>query len=223
MRSGRATVDYTGQIPLADEQFASLTHGLVLGGIISLILISLWLFLALRSWRLIVPILFTLVLGLILTISFAALTVRVMNLISVAFAILFVGLAVDFAIQYCVRLRDVRQHVPELGEALVETAREAGGQIALAATATASGFLAFSPTPFVGVAELGEIAGAGMFIAFFCTISFLPALLTWFRPRPEHISVALPGGAVADAWLRRHRRAVLAGFGVLALAVLWRP
>jgi hopanoid biosynthesis associated RND transporter like protein HpnN len=117
-----------------------------------------------------------------------------------------------------VRLRDVRHHVPELGEALVETAREAGGQIALAATATASGFLAFSPTPFVGVAELGEIAGAGMFIAFFCTISFLPALLTWFRPRPEHISVALPGGAVADAWLRRHRRAVLAGFGVLALA-----
>jgi uncharacterized protein len=217
VQAGRATVDYTGQIPLSDEQFASLTHGLVLGGIISFALISLWLFLALRSWRLIVPILFTLVLGLILTISFAAITVRVMNLISVAFAILFVGLAVDFAIQYCVRLRDVRHQVPVLGEALVETARQAGGQIALAATATACGFLAFSPTSFIGVAELGEIAGAGMFIAFFCTISFLPALLTWFRPRAERISVVLPGGAVGDAWLRRHHRAVLSGFGVLAM------
>lgn len=218
VRAGRATVDYTGQIPLSDEQFASLTHGLVLGGIISLALIALWLFLALRSWRLIVPILFTLVLGLILTISFAAVAVKVMNLISVAFAILFVGLAVDFAIQYCVRLRDVRHFLPELGAALEETGRQAGGQIALAATATACGFLAFAPTSFVGVAELGEIAGAGMFIAFFCTISFLPALLMVFRPRAESIPVGLPGGAAADAWLRRHRRAVLGGFCVLALA-----
>jgi len=218
VRAGRATVDYTGQIPLSDEQFASLTHGLVLGGIISVLLIALWLFLALRSWRLIVPILLTLLLGLILTISFAAVTVKVMNLISVAFAILFVGLAVDFAIQYCVRLRDVRHQMPELGAALVETGRQAGGQIALAATATASGFLAFAPTPFIGVAELGEIAGAGMFIAFLCTISFLPALLVVFRPHAETIPVLLPGGVAGDEWLRRHRRAVLAGFGVLALA-----
>jgi hopanoid biosynthesis associated RND transporter like protein HpnN len=217
VKAGRATVNYTGQIPLSDEQFASLTHGLVLGGIISLAFIALWLYLALRSWRLIVPILFTLVLGLILTIAFAALTVKVMNLISVAFAILFVGLAVDFAIQYCVRLRDVRHEVPALGDALVETARQAGGQIALAATATACGFLAFAPTSFVGVAELGEIAGAGMFIAFFCTITFLPALLVIFRPKAERISVSLPGGAAADAWLRRHFRPVLAAFGVLAL------
>jgi uncharacterized protein len=218
VKAGRATVDYTGQIPLSDEQFASLTQGLVLGGIISLLLISLWLFLALRSWRLIVPILLTLVLGLVLTISFAAVTVKVMNLISVAFAILFVGLAVDFAIQFCVRLRDVRHVLPELGEALVETGRQAGGQIALAATATASGFLAFAPTPFVGVAELGEIAGAGMFIAFLCTISFLPALLVVFRPRAESVSVVLPGGVAADGLLRRHRHGVLTGFGVLALA-----
>jgi uncharacterized protein len=217
VKAGRATVDYTGQIPLSDEQFASLTHGLLLGGIISVCFIALWLFLALRSWRLIVPILFTLVLGLILTISFAAVAVKVMNVISVAFAILFVGLAVDFAIQYCVRLRDVRHFLPELGAALEETARQAGGQIALAATATACGFLAFSPTSFVGVAELGEIAGAGMFVAFLCTISFLPALLMVFRPRPENVPVGLPGGAAADGWLRRHHRAVLGAFCVLAL------
>ena len=218
VKDGRATVDYTGQIPLSDEQFASLTQGLVAGGIISLAFIALWLFLALRSWRLIVPVLFTLVLGLILTISFAAVTVRVLNVISLAFAILFVGLAVDFAIQYCVRLRDVRHHLAELGDALVETGRQAGGQIALAATATACGFLAFSPTSFVGVAELGEIAGAGMIIAFICTISFLPALLMWFRPRGENLVVGLPGGVVGDAWLRRHRRGVLVAFGVLAVA-----
>ena len=192
VKAGRATVDYTGQIPLSDEQFASLTHGLVAGSIISTLLIALWLYLALRSWRLIVPILATLVLGLSLTISFAAVFIGVMNLISVAFAILFIGLAVDFAIQFCVRLRDVRHTEPDLRVALRMTARQAGGQIALAATATASGFLAFAPTPFIGVAELGIIAGAGMFIAFLCTITFLPALLWLFRPRADIAPIGLP-------------------------------
>ncbi len=218
--AGRATVNYTGQIPLSDEQFASLTQGLVVGSIVSVILIALWLFLALRSWRLIIPILATLILGLCLTISFAAIAIGVMNLISVAFAILFIGLAVDFAIQFCVRLRDVRHQTADLALAIPETARQAGGQIALAAAATASGFLAFAPTAFVGVAELGIIAGVGMIIAFFCTIIFLPALLALFRPRAEFSAIGLPYGARADEFLRRHRRNVLVLFGILAAAGL---
>jgi len=218
VRAGRASVDYTGQIPLSDEQFASLTQGLIAGGIASVVLIALWLYLALRSWRLILPILATLMLGLVFTISFAAIFIGVMNLISVAFAILFIGLAVDFAIQFCVRLRDVRHLMPDLAAAIPETARQAGGQIALAATATACGFLAFAPTPFVGVAELGIIAGAGMFIAFGCTITFLPALLALFAPRAEAVPLSLPFGAQADRFLGRRGRVVLAVFGVLAIA-----
>jgi hopanoid biosynthesis associated RND transporter like protein HpnN len=217
VKAGRATVNYTGQIPLSDEQFASLTHGLVTGGIISVLFIALWLFLALRSWRLILPILATLVLGLALTISFAAIFIGVMNLISVAFAILFIGLAVDFAIQFCVRLRDIRHKMPDLALAIPETARQAGGQIALAAAATACGFLAFAPTSFVGVAELGIIAGAGMFIAFICTITFLPALLWFFRPRADIAPIGLPFGAQADSFLQRHNRATLGVFCGLAL------
>lgn len=218
VKAGRATVNYTGQIPLSDEEFASLTDGLVLGSLISVELIALWLYLALRAWRLILPILATLVLGLVLTISFAALAIGVMNLISVAFAILFIGLAVDFAIQFCVRLRDVRHGLPELSLAIAETARQAGGQIALAAVATACGFLAFAPTDFIGVAELGIIAGVGMLIAFACTITFLPALLWLAAPRAEAIAIGLPMGVAADGFLKARRRPVLAGFAVLALA-----
>lgn len=218
VRAGRATVDYTGQIPISDEEFASLTQGLLAGGIVSVLLIALWLYLALRSWRLILPILVTLLLGLALTISFAAVFVKVMNLISVAFAILFIGLAVDFGIQFCVRLRDVRYHGLALNHAISETAHQAGGQIALAATATACGFLAFAPTPFIGVAELGIIAGAGMFIAFACTITVLPAMLHFSAPRAEPMRIGLPYGIQADALIYRHRRAVLLAFTVLALA-----
>jgi hopanoid biosynthesis associated RND transporter like protein HpnN len=221
VQAGRATVNYTGQIPLSDEQFASLTDGLVAGSIISLLLISLWLYLALRSWRLILPVLVTLVVGLVFTISFAALFIGKINLISVAFAILFIGLAVDFAIQFCVRLRDVSHDVVGLGEALDETAREAGGQIALAATATACGFLAFSPTSFVGVAELGTIAGVGMFIAFFCTILVLPAQLALLRPRANTAAIGLPFGRQGDKIVHRSSPLILGFFAVLALAGLY--
>ena len=72
------------------------------------VLITVWLFLALRSWRLIVPALATLMLGLMLTLLFASLAVGTLNLVSVAFAILFVGIAVDFAIQFSVRYREWR-------------------------------------------------------------------------------------------------------------------
>ncbi len=221
VKAGRATVNYTGQIPLSDEQFASLTDGLVVGSIISLLLISLWLYLALRSWRLILPVLVTLVAGLAFTISFAAIFIGKINLISVAFAILFIGLAVDFAIQFCVRLRDVSHQFPDLGGALDETAREAGGQIALAATATACGFLAFSPTSFVGVAELGTIAGVGMFIAFFCTILILPAQLALLHPRADAGAIGLPLGRQGDSIVHRRSKIILVIFGVLTLAGLY--
>jgi len=217
VRAGRAEVDFTGQIPLSDEQFASLTQGLVVGSVVSVALIALWLFLALRSWRLILPILATLLMGLVLTIAFAAVAIGVMNLISVAFAILFIGLAVDFAIQFCVRLRAVRLDVPALLAAVDETAREAGGQIALAAVATSCGFLAFAPTAFVGVAELGVIAGVGMLIAFLTTMFFLPALLWLFKPPAERESVGLPFAAAADGLLRQFSGPVLGVFGVLAV------
>jgi hopanoid biosynthesis associated RND transporter like protein HpnN len=220
VKSGDATVNYTGQIPLSDEQFASLTQGLVLGLVISVALITLWLILAVRSWRMIVPILATLIVGLLLTVSFAALAIGTLNLISVAFAILFVGLAVDFAIQFCVRLRDVRTRIPDPALAMVGAADEAGTQIALASVATACGFLAFVPTSFVGVAELGEIAGIGMLIAFICTITILPALLALTAPRGEAERIGFPLGDRADRALQRHAKPVIAAFAVLAVAGL---
>lgn len=218
VKSGESSLNYTGQIPLSDEQFASLTQGMVLGLVISIALITLWLILAVRSWRMIVPILATLVAGLLLTISFAALAIGTLNLISVAFAILFVGLAVDFAIQFCVRLRDVRQRIDDPALALIGAAREAGTQIALASIATACGFLAFVPTSFVGVAELGLIAGIGMLIAFVCTVTFLPALLALTRPRAEAERIGFRLGDWGDGALRRHGPAVLVVFGLLAIA-----
>jgi hopanoid biosynthesis associated RND transporter like protein HpnN len=227
VRNGRVRVNYTGSVALSDVQFGALTQGIVGSTLVSLALLALWLYLALRSWRLIVPILLTLLAGFALTIGFAALAIGTLNLISVAFAVLFVGLAVDFAIQFAVRLRDERLQQPTLAAALSGTARAAGAQIAVAAMAIACGFLAFAPTAFVGVAELGLIAGAGMGLALLCTLTLLPALLWLFQPRDQDHELALLFGVAWDGLLNRHRKAVLGLFSALAVAgmvaALWMP
>ena len=224
--AGRAHVRVTGGVPLADEEFATVAQGVVAGVVGSLVLISVWLLLAVRSWRLIVPILLTLVLGLLLTTGFAALAVGTLNLISIAFAVLFVGIAVDFSIQFSVRFREMRLTHPEARQALAETGRRAGVQVLIAAAATAAGFVAFVPTSFSGVAQLGLIAGVGMVFAFVCTLTFLPAALSLLRPRPERGEVGFTWLRPADTVIARFRNLILALFtaggvaGAVGLAFL---
>ena len=216
IKSGDARMRITGSVALADEEFASVAQGAIAGLIGSMLLISLWLFLAVHSWRLILPILLTLGLGLTLTLLFAAAAVATLNLVSVGFGILFVGIAVDFAIQFCVRYRENRYRHPDPAAAMSETGRRVGGQILVAAAATSAGFLAFVPTDFRGVAELGLIAGVGMLIAFLCTMTFLPAAIGLFRPHGESAEVGFRWAAPLDEIVRRRRWPLLALFGLLA-------
>ena len=220
VKSGDAKVRITGQVALADEEFASVAEGAVEGLIGSVVLITLWLFLAVHTWRLIIPILLTLFLGLLVTGLFAAVAVGTLNLVSVGFAVLFVGIAVDFAIQFSVRYREYRFETGDPAEAMRETARRVGVQILIASLATAAGFLAFVPTSFSGVAELGLIAGGGMILAFICTMTFLPAAITLFRPRGETAEVGFHWARDLDPILVRRRVPILIVFGVLAVAAV---
>ena len=108
--------------------------------------------------------------------------------------------------------------------ALGLAARRAGAQILLASLATAAGFLAFTPSDFLGVVQLGLIAGVGMFIAFVCTLTALPALLALFRAPHEAGEIgfvwAEAGGPVSRTPPPSHscqRSAALAAAGLLLL------
>ena len=219
VRTGRAHVRLTGSVALEDEEFATIANGAAHGLEGSMALVAVLLWLALRTWRMIVPVLLTLVLGLLLTTGFATLAVGTLNLVSVAFAVLFVGIAVDFGIQFGVRSRvdALDPAVAEPAAALKATAWRIGPQILVAALASATGFLAFTPTSFAGVAQLGLVAGAGMLIAFACTLTVLPALIALFRPGAEAEQTGLRWLAPMDAVLVRRRRPVLALFGVAGL------
>ncbi len=215
--AGDAHVRLTGAVPLADEEFSSAAQGAAAGLAISFALVVVWLFLGLRSWRLILPVVCTLLLGLLTTTGFAALAVGTLNLISVGFAILFVGIAVDFSIQFSVRFRELLRHGDPF-PALVATGRLVGRQVLVAGCAAASGFLAFVPTSFRGVAELGLIAGGGMLIALACTLTFLPAMLALCGLRADAAEVGIAALAGVDRAIHRGRLPLLTLFAALAVA-----
>ncbi|MEI7610637.1 MAG: MMPL family transporter [Rhodospirillaceae bacterium] len=92
--------------------------------------------------------------------------------------------------------------------------------VLLAALATSVGFLSFLPTAYVGVSQLGLIAGAGMLIAAALNFTLLPALIKLFRPTGEAASVGFAAAAPLDRWLLRRRRWVMAASALVALVSL---
>jgi hopanoid biosynthesis associated RND transporter like protein HpnN len=212
------TVRLTGQVPLSDEEFATLAQDahLLLGAMFAALLGILWL--AVRSARVVIAILVTTIVGLIMTAAIGLLAIGRFNLISVAFIPLFVGLGVDFSIQFSVRSLAERLIHANLRAALIATGATIGRALALSAAAIGAGFFAFLPTSYVGVAELGTIAGLGMIVAFALCIVLLPALLMLLRPPAGRLAeVGFTMLAPVDTLVRRYRRTVLAGALVVAV------
>jgi hopanoid biosynthesis associated RND transporter like protein HpnN len=213
-------VRLTGSIPLADEEFGTLAEGALRNALVTIGAVALLLWLGLRSARIIFAILFTLGCGLAMTAAFGLLAVGRFNLISVAFAVLFVGLGVDLGIQFAVRYRAERHARGDLHQALRAAGAGVGSSLALAAAAIAAGFYAFLPTDYRGISELGLIAGTGMVIAFLLSVTLLPALLLILRPPGEPAEVGYHFLAPLDHFLLRRRRAMLIAAGAVAVGCI---
>ncbi|HKB22661.1 MAG TPA: MMPL family transporter, partial [Methyloceanibacter sp.] len=214
-------VRLTGPAVLSDEEFATVADGAVLNGCMTLLLVGFVLWLALRKARIIFAVLVSLVFGLLYTAAIGLWMVGALNLISVAFAVLFVGLGVDFGIQFCVRYRSERHGSGDLHQALPATAREMTAPLLLAAASIATAFFSFLPTAYRGLSELGLIAGIGILIALATTLTLLPALLTVLKPPPEQKPIGFAALASLDRFLEKRRNWIVGT--TLAATILGLP
>jgi hopanoid biosynthesis associated RND transporter like protein HpnN len=225
-RGERVRLRITGDIALAYEELKGVSRGAGLAAVLALILVGAVLGFGLRSGRLVLASLVALVVGLTWTSGFATVAVGRLNLISVAFAVLYIGLGVAYAIHFCLRYREVMMEGVGHAQALRRTAQDVGESLVLCAVTTGIGFFAFVPTSFAGVSELGIIAGTGMFISLLVTLTLLPALLTLLPLRAGSAPPAQPPGRAR--WLQaslaafpwRGRRSILVVTVVLSLASL---
>ena len=208
-----AQIRLTGATVLAHEEMLSVMKGTKTAAVLALALVTLILLVGLGSVKLALVTVISLVTGLLFTAAFATLTVGELNLISVAFAVLYIGLGVDFAIHYCLRYREHLIGGEDRQRALEKTSVNIGGSLFLCAVSTAIGFFAFIPTDYTGVAELGWISGFGMFISFVVTLTVIPALLSLLPIKP---GADRPVGG----WrlVELHPGKILGGAAFLALA-----
>jgi hopanoid biosynthesis associated RND transporter like protein HpnN len=215
-----ARVRLTGPVPMANEEYATVQDGAIRNGIVTTVIVLIILWLALHSAKIIFAVFVNLFVGLSITTAVGLAMVGSLNLLSVAFAVLFIGLGVDFGIQFSVRYRSERFKNDNLTMALEEAARRAAVPLSLAAMATAAGFLCFLPTDYKGIAELGKIAGAGMLVAFLTSITTLPALLDLINPPGESEPVGYAFLAPVDHFLEKHRVIIIVGTLLVAVAGL---
>jgi len=206
----------TGDLALNFEEMNAVRAQGRRAGVLSLALVGTILLAALR-WRLAWATLVTLVAGLAWTAIFAAWAIGHLNMVSVAFAVLFIGLGVDFGVHLSLRYRELLGRGLPHAEALQATASDTGSSLLLCAASTAVGFYAFVPTEYLGVAELGLISGTGMFVSLFFTLTLLPALLS-LRPHAVPATRIRPEAAPRPALPLRHPRAVLGAAGLAAVA-----
>jgi uncharacterized protein len=212
------SVRLTGPVPLQDEEFATLAQraGLIACLASGAIILMLWF--AVRSPLLIASILATTLVGLLTATALGLALFHRFNVISVAFIPLFVGLGMDFGIQFSVRYRAERGTGRDVGPALVAAARTMGTPLTLAAAAIGAGFLAFGPTDYYGVSQLGVIAGLGMLAALALNLTLLPALIRLTRAPGAPNRKPSARLRLIDNYVLDHRILIVRTSAVAALA-----
>lgn len=221
-------VRMTGSVALNYEQLQSARRGAEIAAPLSFVLVALVLFAGMRSIRLVVASLTTLIIGLIWTAGFAAFAIGELNLVSVAFAVLFIGLGIDFSIHMCLRYRELIALSQPHEEAVAGAGREVGRALLLCAATTAAGFYVFIPTDYAGVSELGLISGTGMFISLIANLTVLPAMLRLAPMRPGTVAArkSVTQGRMArifDAPARHPRTVRLCAAALFAGSILTLP
>jgi predicted RND superfamily exporter protein len=168
----------------------------------------------------------SLLVGLSWSFAFAALTLGTLNLLTVHFATILVGLCATFAIQLLSHYQDLRgkwaddQHTPR--QVLEQAVSDTGPQTLIGAVTTAVAFWSLHFTNFRAAGELGLITGTGVLLTFLAIWTLLPVLLDLTEGDKEPHPLRIPGFAGLGRQLTRHPRWVLAvSLGMTLYSLTW--
>ena len=212
------TIRLTGQVPLEHQEIVSALDSAQLAGTLALVILVFVLAWGIRSMWIVAAVYLTMLIGLIWTAAFAMIAIGQYNTISIIFLVMFIGLGVDFAVHLCLKFQEARLRLDKMS-ALIETGTELGPAIMLCGVTSAIGFLAFVPTEYIGLGEMGIISGGGMIIAVVLSLTLIPAFFSVSgdpRPATEVPFASLLSRAVA----KNSKRTSYITFGVAVVLAL---
>jgi hopanoid biosynthesis associated RND transporter like protein HpnN len=120
-----------------------------------------------------------LVIGMAWAFGWATASVGHLNILSVTFTVTMIGVGIDYGTYYVGRYLESRRKGLPYDEALLETSAAVGPGILTGAITTAVAFFCAALTSFIGVAELGMIAGGGILLCCAAELLVLPAVIAW--------------------------------------------
>ncbi len=209
-------VDYTGGLLIDYEEVASVSSGASLSGLLSFLMVAILLWIAFKDLYLLFSIVLTIILGLVITLGITTLVIGSLNLISVAFAVLFIGLSVDYGIQICSRIKEKNLLTNKTIKEKTKIIESVGKILLIASIPSIVGFLSFIPTDYVGLSELGIISAIGLLVGLILNTFFLPCLLGIFLKKKK-IGFIVLSSNLYENFLINNKNKILITFFIIVI------
>ncbi len=174
----------------ADETEAATRDGIV-ASLLAATLIMLLMLSAFQSVRMPLMLMAALLAGIAWTFGFTTLAVGHLQVISVVFVPILLGLGIAYGIYLALRYERIRHTYRDDMEGCVaamrDTYRVMGPGVLTGCLTTAAAFMMTLTTDFTGVAEMGLISGVGVILCLISMVTVFPALLRFVKPWHRHI------------------------------------
>src|SRR6266545_2908810 len=170
-------VGITGEPVLEYDEMAQSQHDTTVATIVSLVLVALIFIYGYNESGRPIKATFCLVIGLAYTMAFATLVIGHLNILTITFLPMLIGLAIDFGVHLITRYEEELRKGKSEHEALEKAMVYTGQGIFTGCFTTAGAFLAMALTDFKGIQEMGIISGGGLLICLVPMITLLPVLL----------------------------------------------
>jgi hopanoid biosynthesis associated RND transporter like protein HpnN len=176
-RHARVQMGLTGMPILEYDEMAASQGDMARSTWLSFVCVLVFFWASFGSWRHTLLSNLTLLIGMAWSFGYLTLVVGHLNILSVAFAAIVIGIGIDFSIHYVSHYLNYRARGMASGKALIETATYVGPGVVTGAITTALAFFTAAFTEFVGIVELGIIAGGGIVLCLIATVIALPAMI----------------------------------------------
>ena len=170
-------VGLTGEPVLEQDEMAQSQKDTTLASIVALVLCALIFIYGYSETGRPVKATICLVIGLGYTLAFATATIGHLNVLTITFVPILIGLAIDFGVHLVTRYEEELRHGKTEEEALTKAMVFTGQGIFIGALTTAGAFLVMGLTHFKGIQEMGIICGGGLLVCLIPMMTLLPVLL----------------------------------------------
>lgn len=219
-------VGLTGEPVLDYDEMAQSQKDMTLASIVSLVLCAMIFIYGYNETGRPVKATICLVIGLSYTLAFATLAVGHLNILTITFVPMLIGLAIDYGVHLITRYEEELRKGKTKESALTTAMVYTGQGIFTGSLTTAGAFIAMAFTDFKGIAEMGKICGGGLLLCLIPMMTLLPVLLLRGRQNiiDRHMKEDLTRERIENLWLQRPVMviAIVCALGALAGSEIYR-